>query len=228
MGPLRRREVSGRGVIVVVAFTAALLALALTGAIGSATNPRASARNTFASHRFGFSASLPEGWNRSAQRLVPLLMPREVLSVGTGAMPVGGGGNCGREPVAAIARMKPGDALVSIQEYTVTRRMRPRLAQTFPLLSAYSGLGRLDLRRQLDLRRHPGPLGEQSPSSPTLWSATLPFRDHGRAFDALVYLKGPPSRELLGQIASILARLDFRPTAQMGLPGSTDAHESLS
>jgi hypothetical protein len=33
--------------------------------------------------------------------------------LGTFAMPVGGGGNCGREPIAAIERMETGNALVS-------------------------------------------------------------------------------------------------------------------
>lgn len=150
---------SGRDVIVVVAITAGL-ALTLTGAIGSASDSRGSAQSAFASDQFGFSANLPEGWSHSAEQLVPLLLPREVLSVGTAAMPVGGGGNCGREPVAAIARMKSGDALVSIQEYTVTRRMRPRLARTFPLLTAYSGLGRRDLRR------HPRPSRSAEPEVP--------------------------------------------------------------
>jgi hypothetical protein len=214
MGPLRRRGLGSRDVVVVGAIAAVLLALALSHAVGSAADPKASPGDGFASHRFGFSGSLPAGWHRSAKRLVPLLMPRELLSVGTTAMPVGGGGNCGRHPVAAIDRMETGDALVSIQEYVVTRRMRPRLAQTFPLLTAYAKPDRLDLRRE---RRVPGT--RVSPSR-SLWSATLPFRAHGRAFDALVYLRGRPSPERGEQVAAILAGLHFRPGNYLDPPGS--------
>lgn len=201
MGALRK---GGRDLAVVVVIVAVLAGLALTRAAGSAPDPEP-AREGIASQRFGFSASLPQGWGRAAERLVPLLMPREVLSVGTAPLPAGGGGNCGREPVAAIARMRPGDALVSIQEYVVTRRMRARLAQTFPLLGSYAGPERLALRRQAGLGGR-------------LWSATLPFRDGGRAFDALVYFRGPPSAARLRQVASILGGLDFRPGGYLGGP----------
>jgi hypothetical protein len=135
MGILRR---GGRDLAIVAVIVAALVAV-LTGAVGSASDPKA-ARDGFASQRFAFSGSLPSGWNRSARRLVPLLMPREVLSVGTAPMPVGGGGNCGREPVAAIARMRPGDVLLSIQEYVVTRRMR--CSSRPPLLVSHAAVPR--------------------------------------------------------------------------------------
>ena len=179
MGALRK---GGRDLVVVAVIVAVLAGLALTRAAGSAPDP-GTARVAIASQHFGFSASLPQGWKRAPKRLVPLLMPREVLSVGTAPMPPGGGGNCGREPVAALARMRPGDALVSIQEYAVTRRMRARLrlGETYPLLSSYSSADRLGLRRyaSVHLNSEPGP---------RFWSATLSFRDGGRVFDALVYL----------------------------------------
>lgn len=95
----------------------------------------------------------------------------------------------------------------------MTQRMRSGLAQTFPLLIAYAKPDRLDLRRE---RRAPG---TRVPPSRSLWSATLPFRDHGRAFDALVYLRGEPSTERLEQVAAILARLDFRPGIYLDPPG---------
>jgi hypothetical protein len=204
MALLRR---GGRDLAVVVVIVAILAALGLNRAIGSGSE-RERSREAFSSERYGFSGSLPEGWSRSPKRLVSLLMPREVLSVGTAAMAVGRGGNCGREPVAALARMRAGDGLISIQEYEVTPRMRARIRSTYPPLDSYAVAGQLGLRRQASV--HPG----------RYWSATLPFRDHGRVFDALVYLKGPPSAARLRQVRSILVRLEFEAEAQerSGIP----------
>jgi hypothetical protein len=110
----------------------AILVLATAGLFGTVVSGSGSSARAFASERYSFAGRLPLGWQRSDARLVPLLMPREVLSVGTFPMPVGGGGNCGREPVAAIRRMRPGDALVSIQEYVVTAALRRHLPHNFP------------------------------------------------------------------------------------------------
>jgi hypothetical protein len=209
MGALRKR---GPDRIVIAVLVAIVVALALSGAAESAPDGSAS-QGRFSSQRFAFSGSLPQGWSRSPKRLVPQLMPREVLSVGTAPMPVGGGGDCGREPVAAIARMGPGDALLSVQEYVVTARMRSRLGDTYPLLSTYSSPDRLGLRSYAGGRSKAlSASQEQSPAPQDRrhWSATLPFRDQGRVFDALVYVKGPPSVERLEQVVSILGDLDFR------------------
>lgn len=208
----RLRDGWGRDLLVVATILAVLAALALTGAIGSAADrDRAleESRRGFASDRFGFSGELPDGWSRSAERLVPLLSPKEVLSVGTGPMPVGGGGNCGRHPVAAIARMRPGDALVSIQEYAVTPRMRARMAEAYPPLGAYSNAERLGLRRYASAQLGRVSEGSRRPAG-RYWSAALPFRDGGRVFDALVYFRGSPSAVGLGQVVALLGGLDFR------------------
>lgn len=218
MGRLRE---GGRDLIVVAVI---LAALALSGAIGSASEPgriQEESRNGFASDRFGFSGSLPDGWSRSAERLVPLLLPKEILSVGTGPMPTGGGGNCGREPVAAIARMRPGDALVSIQEYAVTGRMRARMVETYPPLGTYSSADRLGLRRyaRAHLGRLPAASRAASRGPADLYrSTTLSFREDGRVFDALVYLRGPPSADRLAQVVSMLEGLGFRPGVYVGGP----------
>jgi len=215
----------GRDLIVIAVIVAVLVVLALTGAIGSASDRdriQDGPPNGFASERFGFSGGLPDGWSRSAKRLVPLLLPKEILSVGTGPMPVGGGGNCGREPVAAIARMKPGDALVSIQEYGVTRRMRARMAETYPLLDINLSVDHLGVRRYAAAQLGPVAAASRAESSDPAgryWSADLTFRDDGRVFDALVYFRGPPSADRLEQVVSILGGLDFRPGVYVGGPG---------
>lgn len=205
MGPLRRRGISGRDAIVVTLVLAAVAAALLAWPSGSSPTGNANG-GRFASQRFGLSGFLPPGWSRSPRRLVPLLMPREVLSVGTAPMPPGGGGNCHREPVAAIARMRQGDALVSVQEYTVIPRMHRRLSSLFPPLASYASPEGLRLQRS-------------SHGYPYRW-ATLPFRSHGRAFDALVYVKGDPSPARLAEIVAILAGLDVRPDAAARPPSA--------
>jgi hypothetical protein len=172
--------------------------LPATGASGSGLSAHA-----FASERYSFRGRLPRGWRRSDTRLVPLLMPREVLSVGTFPMPVGGGGNCGREPVAAIRRMRPGDALVSIQEYAVTARMRPHLTRSFPPKSHQPELRGMRFGRLASVSGDSG-----DPGVPVTWGV-IPFSEAGRAFDALVYFRGRPSAELRDAAARVLAELVF-------------------
>lgn len=187
-----RRGARAAGLAILALAAACLL---VTGVSGSGSSLRA-----VASERYSFEGRLPSGWQRSEARLVPLIMPREVLSVGTFPMPVGGGGNCGREPIAAIRRMRPGDALVSIQEYMVTARMRPHLTRSFPPKAHQLGLDGLRFGRVGLLAGDPG--------VPVTY-ATIPFSEAGRAFDALVYLRGRPSAELRAAAADVLAGLDF-------------------
>jgi hypothetical protein len=182
----------------------ALVALVAAGLLGAGVSGSASSTRTFSSERHSVEGTLPVGWQRSDSRLVPLLMPREILSVGTFPMPAGGGGNCGREPVAAIARMEPGDALVSIQEYTVTAAMRERLQAGAGPPSLHAGAGAMTLRRQSLLS------AERGRDRPPLWSTTLPFSSHGRWFDALVYVRARPTPERLRQVRTILEGLRFR------------------
>jgi hypothetical protein len=184
-----------------------LLALAGIGVAGTTVFGSAgdSSTRTYVSDRYGFELGLPAGWQRAKARLVPkLLMPLEILSVGTFPMPAGGGGNCGREPVAAIERMRAGDALVSIQEYTVTAAMRARIGTGGAPPALVASIG------ELALRRMPYPHGERVADDEVLWSATLPLLDHGRWFDALVYVRGDPRPETLRQARAILASLRFR------------------
>jgi hypothetical protein len=71
----------------------------------------------FRSSEHGFTLILPPEWRIASHRLVAgLTERREILSAGTGPMVVGRGGNCGRYPTAAMARLDPGDVLISIQE----------------------------------------------------------------------------------------------------------------
>jgi hypothetical protein len=189
---------------------AALAPLLVVGAIGIAGKALgspggSSSARSYGSHRYGFQLELPVGWHPAQARLVPkLLDPLEILSAGTGALPVGRGGDCDREPVAAIERMRAGDALLSVQEYTVTAAMRSRIGTSGapPLLA--SAIGEMTLRRAL---HRPA---ERIPAPEDLWTATLPFTAHGRWFDALVYVRGRPAAATLRQVRAILASLRFR------------------
>jgi hypothetical protein len=183
--------VKSRPAVVIAAVAVVLAAwLGLAGALVAPFERRGDVEST----AHASAPALPAGWQRSPARLVPrLLMPRERISVGTFPMTVGGGGNCGREPIASIRRMRPGDALVSIQEYVVTRKLRRHLHRAFPARPAVRLEG---LRGGL----------ETLPGRP-VYRATIPFSEQGRAFDALVYSAGRPSRLLRDQIDSLLAGL---------------------
>lgn len=194
-----------------LALAVAAIAIALAGAARSASTNDVAGQGRYASERYGFSASVPAGWRRARARLVPkLLSPREILSLGTFAMPVGGGGNCGREPIAAIERLETGDALISIQEYTLNGAMRARTGTRSAPPPQLESVKELTLHKQAHRR------GERIPADRALWSTTLPFSDHGRWFDALVYVKGDPTPASLHQIHSILDRLRFRGGTYVG------------
>ena len=81
---------------------AAATAAVLSGATGSASTTEAAGQR-YTSERYGFSLRLPAGWRRAADRLVPLIMPREILSVGTTRMPAGGGPPSQRESAASLS-----------------------------------------------------------------------------------------------------------------------------
>lgn len=172
--------------------------VAACAALVSVSSGGASDLRAFENERYGFSASLPPGWHRAEKRLVPrLILPREILSVGTAPMPVGQGGNCGREPIASIRRLRPGDALITIQEYAVTERMRSTLSRSF------SPRGRLS-RGDLFEYFVPG-----LPRGVKVAHGTIHFGEHGRAFDALVYVRGALTPGIMGEVRSILAGIRF-------------------
>ena len=122
-------------------------------------------------------------------------------------MPVGGGGNCGREPVAAIRRMRPGDALISIQEYVVTAALRRHLTRNFPPKASTRRRRARFGREGLRFGRV-GTLGAGDQGVPVTYG-TIPFSEAGRAFDALVYFRGRPGAALRDAASRVLAELTF-------------------
>jgi hypothetical protein len=173
----------GRLTVAVAVIAIALVAWPGRDGVGATRH----AGNEEAAARAAVPFALPPGWHRARALLVPnLRTPRERVSVGTFSMAPGGGGDCGREPVASIRRMRPGDALVSVQEYALTANMRHRLTRLFPARTTVRLAG-----------RGGGPIHR----------TTISFRDRGRAFDALVYVAGRPSPQLRDQVDSLLAGL---------------------
>src|SRR5260221_9815346 len=197
---------------VIAALPVAIPVLAATGSASQA-GPR-----TYTSERYGYSLALPDGWRRAPRRLVPrLLDPREILSVGTFAMPVGGGGNCGVEPVAALQRMQPGDALITVHEEAETGVMKRRLKEE-PLPSLQKSLSELSLRRELQAP------SEHVSATQTIWYGKLDFLDRGRWFGALVYVKGKPRPNRMHQVHAILEGIRFDPGTFVRFP---ESHASI-
>ncbi|MBS1862029.1 MAG: hypothetical protein JSS68_09990 [Actinobacteria bacterium] len=166
----------------------------------------ASSGRTVQSGRYGYSLSLPAGWHRAPHRLVPrLLDPREILSLGAGPLPVGGGGDCRRDPITAIDRMRSGDALITIQEEAEGPGMRRvRLRERHDAPSLPEALSSMHLLRELH------PPGEHVPASQQLRYTQVGFTEDGRSLDALLWVKGPPAPARVRQVKAILSSIDFR------------------
>jgi hypothetical protein len=167
----------------------ACLAIAVLGA-GCSDGPevRAAAApvgwTTYRDTNHVFEVQFPSDWRRARRSLTPNLAdPRELVSLGTGALRTPGPDDCAHMPQGALNAMSPRDVLVSIQE-----SRRP-----------FQG----DSKRPADLRldrstRAPG-LGCTGSGRQDVWWLT--FQDRGRAFYALVALgrEAAPARRLQAQ-----------------------------
>jgi hypothetical protein len=115
----------GMRLVVAIAAVAAL-------AMGTITSGAGKVPRWTSISEHGVAGRIPPAWNLAQGRLVRnLINPREVMTVGTGPLPAGAGGNCGRYPAAAMAAMRGGDRLVSIQ--------------TSPKVEGAKWFGRLDV-----------------------------------------------------------------------------------
>src|SRR4051812_28613168 len=80
----------------------------------------------------GIRYTIPAGWHAASTSLTPhLTNPHEVLTVGTGSLPVGG--QCAQFPSAALAALGPADALVTVQERLGTFHGFPARPKRFSL-----------------------------------------------------------------------------------------------
>jgi hypothetical protein len=139
----------------------------------------------------GYRVSYPRTWYRSASSLTPNLRdPKEILSLGT--LPLRPGGGCAQFPTRALTELGPGDALVSLQE----RAGRPT-AEFSP--------------RAIPFRLGRPTRTEISACVPRLHfeERFIPFRDHGRAFYAIIALGRSAEQETRKDVRRILDSLVF-------------------
>lgn len=170
----------------------ACLAIAALGA-GCSDGPevRAAAApvgwTTYRDTNRGFEVQFPSDWRRARRSLTPNLVdPRELVSLGTGALRTQGPGDVAHRPQRALNAMSPRDVLVSIQE-----RRAPDLGD-----DDYSKRP-ADLR--LDRSTRASGLERTGSERQDVWWLT--FQDRGRAFYALVALgrEAAPARRLQAQ-----------------------------
>jgi hypothetical protein len=147
----------------------------------------------------GFAVAFPSGWRRARRSLTPHLSdPREILSVGTGPFVVDEG-RCAHMPTGALARLGPGDVLVSVLERRGGGRGDPARPRPFRLV-------RPDESEALACLSDP-------PRLRTWWR---PFRDGDRAFYALVAIGLPAPAARRRQAERVLDSLRFTPRGAGG------------
>jgi hypothetical protein len=151
---------------------------------------------TFQSVRYDYRVSYPSGWHRATTSLTPHLSdPHEILTVGTGPLPVGGP-RCAQAPVSALEAVGATGALISIQE-----RAPANADNSFPPRPT-----RFRLRpERLEISACLAPTGR-----PRLYM--IPFRDHGRHFYALVALGRSATTQTHSDALRVLDSLRFSPT----------------
>ena len=181
-----------------------VLLLALTGC-GAQDDPEpalataGSGLTTFRDDRDCLTVTFPSTWRRAPRDLTPSLTdPIEVLTVGTGALPVNrADARCAQTPTTALTRMRPTDVLLTVQE------RRGGLVQA----DAQPGRPRIDATPadRNDARECAG----RSVPIRTYW---MPSRVGGRGFYALAAVgeRAPSSRRRALQAVLDALRVDER------------------
>ena len=152
---------------------------------------------SFQSVRYHYQVGYPSGWHRANTSLTPHLSdPHEILTVGTGRLPVGGP-RCAQVPVNALEAVGATGALVSIQERAPAHgdtSFRPR-----PSRFRFTPSANLEIPSCLVPRGRPR----------LDW---IPFRDHGRYFYALVALGRAATIQTRDDALRVLDSLRFTAT----------------
>lgn len=180
------------------------LIIAASATSGSEQRSQPSAWRTYQSADGELAASFPAQWHPAPRRLVRWLVdPREVLSLGTGPLRIGAGGNCGRYPAAALVRMRARDRMISIQRSTPRAGTRPRW---FRHLDRWPERFRLPPPEPFDISEHGG--------GPTrrLWTVRLDLRLGGRHYWVFTAFGSRPSRGAQRQVERILETVRFDPS----------------
>lgn len=98
----------------------------------------------------GHRLAAPPGWQVAEERLTPNLnSPVELVTAGTGPMPIGGG-DCAQIPEAALEALGPDDALVSIQRDGEPSGSIPTMGGIEALLDRWTGTAFVDCLSNAD------------------------------------------------------------------------------
>lgn len=149
---------------------------------------------SFQSLRYHYKVSYPSNWHRASSSLTPYLSdPHEILTLGTGPLPVGGP-RCAQVPVNALEAVGAKGALVSIQERAPAHAdssfpPRPKRFRLRPTPA-------LEIPACLVPRRRPR----------LYW---IPFRDHSRYFYALVAVGHTATSQTRDDALRVLNSLRF-------------------
>lgn len=156
------------------------------------TADEAFAGTTYVDGKDKVSVHVPAGWHVELGSLTPNLDdPREILSLGTAPMPVGGD-RCAHQPENALEAMGPSDAFVSVQERRGDASYPPRPGSFEEAAKA----GGFDFDTCVELER--------------LKAYWIPFNDDGRSFYLLAVV-GDDAPGRGEQLWEVVESLDFSP-----------------
>ncbi|HEV7806746.1 MAG TPA: hypothetical protein VGO80_13055 [Solirubrobacteraceae bacterium] len=171
----------------------------LAGCGGAGDAPATAASRTVRGD--GVRYLLPADWHVASRPLTPHLSnPRELLSVGTGRLPVGG--RCAHMPSAALHAMRPQDVLVTVQE---------RLGSTSSFAARPAHFRATGDTRSEAL--------ECAGAQPTFSSYWFGFRVGGRGFHVLVAVGRNASPARAKQAFALLDSLRIAPRRPLRLDG---------
>jgi hypothetical protein len=151
------------------------------------------AQSAHTGHADGIRFTIPPGWRAAATSLTPHLTdPHEVLTVGTGPLPAGG--RCAQFPSAALAALRPTDALVTVQERLGSVKSFPPRPRRFSLPAPDTS----------EAAACAGP----NASFTSYWFG---FRDRGRGFHVLVAFGASARASTRREALAILDSLRVQP-----------------
>lgn len=179
----------------------AVMTLICTACVtGAPSSPTRSPTPTWTRHvnaRFGYSISLPPGWQLARTSLTPnLSSPVEILSIGTYRLRPGGP-TCAQVPVSALQDLGRDDAFATIEESSGPHGFIPRPPHLESLAVARNAAAHLEI-----------PYCLQNPNKAmSMW--WIRFRDAGRSFYLLVAFGPRASEDTRDTTWAILDGIDF-------------------
>jgi hypothetical protein len=205
----RRRRVTGlivAGLCVVAVSTATWLVFRSTGSPRVTTTPAAGTSYMDSTNRF--SVTIPDGWNRAEQPLVPYVAdPQELLSAGTvPLLPNTLGPACDAQlPKSAIDALSPTDVFVLVIESHESGQLPNPRAPVVPSQFPTRPNNFADAQFQA--------IGCSGPtwSYPNVQFQRISFQDHDRVIHVLLAWGNAVSQQRRSQTWELLNSLRFAP-----------------